>query len=59
MTIYELQQRMGADTSDAEAEAMSHIMTELDVALDDITDAEFFALIPKAIERARIPEVTK
>lgn len=64
MTLYELQQRMGSDATDAEAEAMAHILRErfaIDITLigvdepdlgETLTDEEFFRLIPLAIERA-------
>lgn len=52
MSIQEIAERMGAATSDAEAAAMIEILQERGIdSPDQLSDEEFFALIPDAIER--------
>lgn len=56
MSIQELAERMGATTSDAEAAAMIEILEERGIhSPDQLSDEEFFALIPDAIERGAQP----
>jgi hypothetical protein len=52
-TISYLQELMGGDTTTAEAKAMKQILDERDLIADDMTDAEFFALIPLAVETSQ------
>ena len=53
MSIQEIAERMGAATSDAEAAAMLEILRERGIdSPDQLSDEEFFALIPDAIERS-------
>jgi hypothetical protein len=49
-TLIEL---MGSETTDAEAEAMSQILKERGLDVEEMSSEEFFALIPEAIERAK------
>lgn len=51
-TIQWLAERMGSMTTDLEAEAMKEILEENNLDVDEMTDKEFFALIPEACERA-------
>lgn len=47
-----LRELMGADATDEEAAAMAAILKERGVDPADLSDEQFFALIPEAIERA-------
>jgi hypothetical protein len=52
MNDFQLIELMGSATTDAEAEAMREILKERGLDPDEMSDSEFFALIPEAIERA-------
>lgn len=57
MNIQELMQRCGSSATEAEAVAMAQILKARgfeDIEdLDQLTDDEFFSLIPEAIKRAK------
>jgi hypothetical protein len=60
MSINELMQRMGSEATEIEALAMAALLrerhgidTKADDSPDDVTDQQFFALIPEAIARAK------
>jgi hypothetical protein len=52
MTRNEILEAMGNLTSEPEAQAMEEILEERQLDPIEMTDSEFFALIPQAIERA-------
>ena len=53
-TRRELLDAMGSQTTDADANAMWHLLAERGIdELDDISDEDFFALIPLALAKAR------
>ena len=52
MTIQDLAQAMGSMASEREAIAMQHILRERNLDIDELSDEEFFSLIPEAIKRA-------
>lgn len=52
MSDFSLRELMGSETSEAEAKAMQEILAERGLHPDEMTDTEFFTLIPDAIDRA-------
>ncbi len=52
MKTNDLMELMGSAATMAEAEAMETILAERGLSADEMTDEEFFSLIPLAIERA-------
>lgn len=51
-TVSELMELMGSETTQAEAKAMSDLLKERTLDPDEMSDSEFFALIPDAIAKA-------
>ena len=56
-TVYEIMEMMGAMATDEEGRAMRDILDERNLDPDEMTDREFAALIPEAIERAKIEKM--
>lgn len=52
MTVQQMAQLMGSEASDREARAMFEVLRERGLEPDEMTDEQFFALIPEAVERA-------
>jgi hypothetical protein len=52
-SVGQMAEWMGSMTSDAEAQAMIEILGERGLDPDEMSDSDFAALIPDAIERSR------
>lgn len=62
MTTEEMQARMGNETTSAEADAMLRLLKKRNLTVDQLTDEQFFKLIPEAvrsIERAELEEAVR
>jgi hypothetical protein len=51
--LQEIRELMGSETTVSEAHAMMQILETRGLDVDDLSDREFFALIPDAIELAQ------
>jgi len=56
LTVSEMMERMGSETTEYEAKAMLDILSRRGLDIDDLSDSEFFALIPEAIRDTELNE---